>query len=166
MSTAESRRKKLHELRAQRLGIPASAHLGVESDLAPADLRTWPWHAAIWDRPSAHGWPYSEHDLETAQAAWDDGDRFVATRREVAAERQEREDAEQRERDADRARDDAARLAALVAELRQGYFSAPGASEAGFETALPDLLERRRIEAALGAHDDIPQVLPRRMLLH
>jgi len=41
--------------------------------------------------------------------------------------------------------------AALVAELRRGYLSMPGASDADFQKALPDLLEAKRREAALNA---------------
>jgi hypothetical protein len=41
------------------------------------------------------------------------------------------------------------RLAGLTATLRRGYFSQPGATEEGFQAALPELLEARRREAAL-----------------
>lgn len=41
----------------------------------------------------------------------------------------------------------------LTAELRVGYFSAPGATEDGFRAALPGLLEDRRRDAATSQSD-------------
>ncbi len=47
----------------------------------------------------------------------------------------------------------AEKLAQVTEELRAAYMRQPGATEAGFRAALPDLLEARRRDEALHGHE-------------
>ena len=84
----------------------------------------------------------------------DAADRAARRQRfDQATERIDRERATKRaERDA---AEDAARLAAVTAELRAAYFAAAPATEDDFQRALPGLLEARRRAAALAGDDPL-----------
>ena len=119
---------------------------------------------ARFPRPSAETYEGSPAGLAFAQTEWDVAEelrqRVAAARERMNAERAEREApqvaARQREQEAaERAQRERQERqeAALVAELRSGYFSVPGASEEGFTRDLPSLLDERRRRAALAGNE-------------
>lgn len=147
----DQRRAKLNELTGMRISIPHTVWRSLDADIAPTELRGWQWHARLWDRPNRHNFPFNDHDLTVAQEAWDAGNAFVATRMEMASERNVQAAAQQAERDAEYAVQRETERDALAAELKAAYLSQPGTSEAGFEQALPAMLERRAQENALAS---------------
>ena len=158
-------RAKLNEIVAMGISIPHPVWRSLDADIAPTELHSWPWHADLWDRPTRSGWPYNDHDLEHAQEVWDVSSDFVKTRREMAAERAQREATRQVARDAEYAAVRQAATDALTAELKRSYLSQPGTSEASFEQALPVMLEQRARDAALSGNRAVQSPLSAREIL-
>lgn len=96
--------------------------------------------------------PSPDHrEYDRLKAAYDERhDRFRA---DAAAHFARLEAIERDRRDAADARD-RERLDTLTAELRAGYMATPGATEAGFRAALPELLEQARRDAATRQRDE------------
>jgi len=95
--------------------------------------------------------------LEARQQQWDEGrakhDKAAKRSAEIVAQREAELEAAQERQATDRQARDQAKVDAMTAELRRGYFAVPGATEDGFHAALPELLEARRREAALRGDD-------------
>lgn len=157
----DQRRARLNELIAMRIAIPAPVWTSLDADTLPTELRDWNWSAALWDRPTRSGWPYNDHDLAAAQAAWDESETFVKTRQEMADERAQREATQQAARDAEHAAVRQVATDALTAELKRSYLAQPGTSEASFAAALPVLLERKAQDAALASIGTAKSPIPR-----
>ncbi len=111
----------------------------------------------------------SDAGLASEQARWD---RFEQERknRQAAEERfrtqrEEREAATEAERQAVRDQAEKTQLDALTAELREGFFSVPGATEEAFKSALPALLDERRRQAALSRERLIRSPISGRQIL-
>lgn len=147
----DQRRERLNEIVAMRISIPAPVWTSLDLDNLPTELREWEWGAILWDRPARSTFPFNDRDLEIAQAAWDVSSTFVANAQGMASERKVQAAARQAERDATFAAERQTATDALTAELKSSYLSQPGTSEAGFERALPAMLERRAQENALAS---------------
>ncbi|MBA3276697.1 MAG: hypothetical protein H0T72_12975 [Chloroflexia bacterium] len=148
------------------LAIPSAVYGAVSSDRAPETLlRNWSWSAYLWDRPTAQAYAGLEGALDSLQAAWDTGHRHVTGSLELRAERHAREAEAQRERDAEAAKRDADELEKITDRLRVGYFRIPGATEAMFQRALPNLLERQRVDSALAGPPEVTSPISVRDIL-
>jgi hypothetical protein len=95
--------------------------------------------------------------LARRQEQWDTAharhEKMAQRAAEIAAEREAKlRESQERQATERRARDQA-KVAAMTAELRRGYFAVPGATEDAFQAALPDLMEARRREAAMRGDD-------------
>jgi len=95
--------------------------------------------------------------LEARQQQWDESKAKHGTiaRRsaEIVAEREATFKESQERQAAERQARDQAKVDAMTMELRRGYFAVPGATEDGFQAALPELLEQRRRQAAMTGED-------------
>jgi hypothetical protein len=160
---AETRRARIAQIAGRGIAIPQAVHGALEADVPPAPVREWGWWAAVWDRPRTLSG--AENALQDAQEAWDRSERFVQGMDEVRAERETRETVAQQERDAKAAKRDAEKQEQLTKTFRAGYFSVPGTTEEGFQKALPELLERHRMEAALSGAGEIESPISARNIL-
>lgn len=153
MSTRE---QKLKELRTLGVSIPNSVRRDWDMPIPGITTRRWSWWAYLWERP-----PSSQSDdegrsarVKEAQGLWDTSNRYVKEN----LDRLRRE----RDRNIELARINAERerkaeqLKELTSKLRAGYFTVPGATEEAFQQALPGLLERLRIEAAISEASKTP----------
>jgi hypothetical protein len=163
--TAEERRKRLSEVSRRGISVPPMVYADIERETPSHPVREWSWWSAIWERPRAAGWSYSEQELTRAQESWDASERFVQDRDAYQAEREAEETARQQERDAEAAKRDAEKQEQLAKTFRAGYFSIPGATEEGFQKALPELLEHHRREAALSGAGAIASPISARDML-
>ena len=68
-------------------------------------------------------------------------------------------------KDAEAAKRDADDLAALTDWLRAGYMRIPGSTEEMFQRALPTLLERHRMDAALAGPPEVTSPISVRDML-
>jgi hypothetical protein len=157
----DQRRAKLNDIVAQGISIPYPVWTSIDVDTLPTELRDWNWSAALWDRPNRHSFPFNDHDLEHAQAAWDASNTFVKTRQEMAAECAQREATQQGARDAEYAAVRQVATDALTAELKRSYLAQPGTSEASFAAALPALLERKAQDAGNASIGTAKSPIPR-----
>ncbi len=166
MITVEQRQDRLKELIGEGLGIPNGVYLAMSSERAPTDLlRNWSWSAYLWERPTAKHYVGIEGSLAPDQEAWDHANQNVTGSLELRAERHAREADAQRVKDAEAAKGDADELEKITDRLRVGYFRIPGATEAMFQRALPNLLERQRVDSALAGPPEVTSPISVRDLL-
>lgn len=152
-------RSKTGRLGQDGIGAVATPEPAQTERVPLARDRRFGW-SAEHPRPTERTHPYA--DLPKLQAEWDKDDenrRFVEERN-AESRRAQAEKAEA----AKRARAEAA-LEAATAELRAGYFSAPGATEEAFRADLPDLLAERRRQAALAGPVALTSPIDRRQMV-
>lgn len=162
---SEQRRQRLNDLQTWRIAIPTTVYAQLDNDVPPTSLRSWAWSAYLWDRPTRHNWPYTDHDLALAQDAWDTAHEFVTGCLEREAERTAAAEGEQAERDAAFDAEKKSREQALTENLRRVYLAEPGTTPESFEKALPQLLEQRAQAATLGASVTVASPISRRDIL-
>ncbi len=166
MITVEQRRERIHELRNEGIAIPPAVYGAMSSDRAPSDLlRSWTWSAYLWDRPTPNQYVGVENALASDQDAWDAAHQSVSGSLELRAERHAREADAQRVKDAEAAKRDADELEKITDRLRVGYFRIPSATEAMFQRALPNLLERQRVDSALAGPPEVTSPISVRDML-
>jgi hypothetical protein len=163
MTTREERFQRVSAVSRRGISVPQAVYAALDSDVPPAQVRSWSWWASVWDRPRTL--PGAENSLQDAQQSWDRSERFVQGQNALTVERQSRETAAQQEREAEAAKRDAEKQEQLAKTFRAGYFSIAGATEEGFQKALPDLLERHRMEAALSGAGEIESPISARDIL-
>ena len=144
-----TRDQKLKALRSIGVSIPLSVRRDWERPIPGAATQKWSWWAYLWERPSG--------SKSEAQRLWDTSEQFVKDQPDplLVVERG-RAAASLARREERKAEKEAEQLEVLTSKLRTGYFTVPGATEKAFQQALPDLLERLRIEAAISEASKTP----------